>query len=217
MGINVQAIRSSYELLKSNTDQVADLVYEILLTEFPDSKALCAGAEVEKIKKAFMDALTTAVENLDKPDSLTKFILDLGECYAAHGVQDFHYEWVGKSLLKAFRQYLGDQWTTDLQVQWGEVYGVLAEAMKVGARNAKPKVRTIQRQSLSEASIQIPKSMNKDPELDLTLPNSVKQHIQNSVDQIINDLVRAEIKRCFDERLQQISRMSAEELVKNAS
>jgi hemoglobin-like flavoprotein len=231
MSIDVHAIRSSFELVKPIADQVVNLFYEILFTDYPAAKPLFAQVDMPKQKRALIGSLVTAVDNLDKPDPLIKFLLGLGERHAGYGAKEIHYDWVGASLLKSFRLCLGEHWNADLESQWAEVYGIMAEAMKAGARSAKSKVRPIQREP-AQATPREPQSNGATngtsanvgvslPDSD-QLPNSVKlsdavkQHIQSSVDAIVQALIKAEVKRCFDERMQQISQMSPEELVKKA-
>jgi len=46
----------------------------------------------------------------------------MGKRHVTYGTKDEHYQLVGRSLLKTFGQFLGGDWTPDLQNEWGKGY-----------------------------------------------------------------------------------------------
>jgi hypothetical protein len=168
--------------------------------------------------------LAQAVGNLDKPDSLTKFLLNLGENHGRYGVQDIHYEWVGQSLIKALKQNLADVWTPDLEYNWTQVYGIIAEAMKAGAKRTKSNVRPLYPDSSAEKQLekQFEKDVDATPkehiaiESSLTLSLAAKNQIRHLVDRAFEDLIKKEISICIEENMQNIEKMSISDLLKKA-
>lgn len=191
-----------------NSHRVADLFYETLFTDYPQAKGFFSTVDMPMQKKALISALTIAVENLDKPDPLTRHLLEIGERLALYGVEEVHYDWARASLLKAFGHVLDDKWTSNLQTQWSEVFGLMAEAIKVGARKAQSNARSTQGSRLRDMS---------HSSLEIALPADVLEHIHISVEQVVQKLVQAEVKRCFENQMTKLLGMKPSELLKKAS
>ena len=59
--------------------------------------------------------------------------MDWGEYFATVGVQSFHYDQVGNTLLWTIEMGLGEAWSLESAEAWTQVYGLVADAMKAGA------------------------------------------------------------------------------------
>ena len=220
MAINITLVRSSFELVKPVANLVADRFYEVLFEDFPAAKELFVAVDMPKQKNALIGSLVAAVNNLDKPEVLTKFLLNLGANHSQYGVEDIHYQWVGQSLIKALSQCLGSQWTQEVENQWVELYGIIAEAMKAGAARTKTqRVRLVQSEGTSQQNTQ---SLPKEPLSSLSslsslaLPEGTKQHIRAMVHQAVEALIQAEIRQCMSEQIDRIAKMTPDELIKRA-
>ena len=216
MSINVTMIRDSFESAKPIIDQVVARFYENLASDFPESAPLFAKVDMAKQKSALRHSLITAVENLDKPEILTKFLLGLGERHVAYGAVDLHYSWVGQTLLKTFGQFFGAAWTTELCGQWTEVYGVIADVMKKGAlaAGASP-VRSISGKDRP--------TNNDTPALTVAIESeipplsiAIKEAIRLAVRAAVLKQIKVEVKKWFDEEMRDIARTATEEVVRKA-
>lgn len=216
MGINIKIIRSSFELLKPIAPVVADRFYEILFHDYPEAKLFFSKIEMPKQKKALIGSLVTAIDNLDNPDQLTRFLLNLGETHGRYGVEDRHYHWIGQSLMKSLKQSLSESWTQDVEYQWAEVYSIMAEAMKAGAKRSKSNVRSIHREAQSSATPQSDAKDGIDLESQWSLPDSAKLHIRRLVKEVFDDLIKKEINICIEEYMQNIEKTSLADLIKKA-
>jgi len=224
MGISILAIRSSFELIKPIAKDVADRFYQNLFDDFPESRALFAAVDMERQKIALIGSLKTTVNNLDNPDELTHFLLALGERHVRYGAEDIHYDWVGASLLKTFGEFLGNQWTAELRQQWTTIYGVVAEAMKAGAKNASrpaPHLHVVQKEEIDREIEMTPENTTSADHVTaltsgLVLPESLREQIRRSVEATVLGLVKAEVIRQFAEELKRIEGLSAEEIVRLA-
>ena len=58
----------------------------------------------------------------------------LGARHAVYGVQEAHYDTVAQALLLTLGQHLGHAFTPRVCDAWVAAYGLLAGAMKAGAR-----------------------------------------------------------------------------------
>ena len=57
----------------------------------------------------------------------------LGARHVSYGVQDKHYDTVGKALLWTMRKGLGDAFTPDVEAAWSNTYATLGAAMQCGS------------------------------------------------------------------------------------
>lgn len=229
MGVNVKLIRDSFEVARPIASQIADRFYVNLFNDFPQVFPLFAKVDMVQQKKALIGSLVAAVDNLDNPEVLGRFLTGLGERHADYGVEEIHYEFVGQSLLKTFGQFFGDQWTDELRNQWSDVYGVIAEVMKAGARGALGKrkaelrivsqpVRQADGKPISKGFSDSNTSLKVDIEgFSFTLPPDLCSHIRGSVKSAVQALIRAEVQRAFEDEIRDLSKMSAEEIVRMAS
>ena len=203
MTINVATIRESFEIAKPIANQVVNRFYENLFADFPESPSLFVNVDMTKQKAALLGSLIAAVDNLDKPDTLTKFLLGLGARHGKYGIQDVHYEWVGQSLLKTFGQFFGSAWTDDLRGQWAEVYGVIADTMKKGSRAAGGGTVT----PISRERVSAPEPVAQVQELDVPpLPEDLKQAIRAAVKAAIQKQIKTEIHKCFQDELNEVAK-----------
>lgn len=217
MSVNVAAIRQSFEIARPIGSQIVERFYENLFADYPQARPLFAQVDMAKQREALLGSLVAAVDNLDNPNVLTKFLFSLGERHYRYGVESAHYEWVGQTLLKTFGQFFGAAWTEDLRNQWAEVYSIMAEVMKTGARKAA---------SVGSNVVSMPKKAAS-PTGDAassavyghgfpSLTEGMRATIRSSVRTYVDNLIRAEIKSAFDEEMARISAMSPEELLRKA-
>ena len=227
MGISITVIRSSFEVLKPVSRELADRFYQHLFKDYPETKGLFSKLDMEKQKSDFIDWLVAVLKHLDDPDALTQFLLALGERHARCGTEGIHYNWVGLTLLKTLAEFLGDRWTDDLRSQWTTVYSILAEAMQAGGKNVvrpAPKLRAVQKLPIQniEHEKEIPMSQERKSALELAadltssaaLPEGLRIQIQKSVEASVLELVKAEVKRHFAQEVQRLEKLSPEELVR---
>lgn len=214
MSINIEIVRSSFELVKPIANQIADRFYEVLFEDFPVARELFTNVDMPKQKGALVGSLVTIVSNLDHPETLTKFLLNLGANHNHYGVEETHYQWVGSSLIKALSQCLGPQWTPEIENQWIELYGIIAEAMKAGSAKSRSKVRLVQGEAPSSANVH---TLVKEPLTSFVLPEAAKQHIRNTVQQAFDALVQREVRNCLNEQIERLSKMTTEELIRKVS
>ena len=215
MAIDVNVIRNSFELAKPVATQIVDRFYENLFLDFPDARPIFENIDMAKQKSALLNALVTSVDNLENSTVLSKFLTALGERHLKYGVQEIHYDLVGQTLLKTFGQFLGPAWTIDLERQWAEVYGVIAETMKSAARAVQSgNVRPIAREKSSHSA------PNPRQLFEIAIPEltpDVKVTIRQSVKDAVRNLIIDEVRTCFDEEMRTLGKIGAEEFLKKAS
>ncbi|MGK7903661.1 MAG: globin family protein [Hormoscilla sp.] len=137
MSLEVELLEQSFEKIKPRADEFATSFYDNLFTDNPEAKPLFANTDMAKQKKMLVAALVLVVDNLRKPDTLTKALKDLGARHAKYGTLSEHYPLVGGAILKTFESYLGSDWTPEVKQAWVDAYGAITDLMLAGAEEAK--------------------------------------------------------------------------------
>ncbi|MEM9977548.1 MAG: globin family protein [Cyanobacteria bacterium P01_D01_bin.2] len=133
MSLNVELLEQSFELVKPQADEFVGSFYNNLFTDYPAAKPLFEHSDMTKQQQMLKGGLVMVIENLRKPEVLSKALKGLGARHVKYGALPEHYPLVGNSLLKTLEQYAGDAWTFDLREAWAGAYGVITELMLEGA------------------------------------------------------------------------------------
>ncbi len=134
MSFDPKIIKESFELAKPIANDVVDKFYEFLWSDYPESKALFDGVNMNHQKKALLNSLVFAVENCDNTDKLIPYLEAMGSRHLNYGTQEEHYPIVGATLLKTFEFFFKEKWTPELNEQWSNCYGVISSVMISGAK-----------------------------------------------------------------------------------
>ena len=140
-GLKVELLEQSFELVKPRADEFTASFYNNLFTDYPDAKPLFEHSDMGKQQQMLKGALVMVVENLRKPEVLSKSLKGLGARHVKYGALPAHYPLVGNSLLKTLGQYAGSAWTPELKDAWTQAYGAITELMLDGADYAKQDVQ----------------------------------------------------------------------------
>ncbi|EKV03296.1 hemoglobin-like flavoprotein [Leptolyngbya sp. PCC 7375] len=132
-GLNVELLEQSFALVAPKADDLVSTFYDHLFTDYPDARPLFEHTDMAKQKQMLKGGLVMVVENLRKPDILSKALKGLGARHVKYGALPAHYPLVGNSLLKTLEQYAGDAWTSDVKDAWVGAYGAITELMLEGA------------------------------------------------------------------------------------
>lgn len=131
----ITLVKSSWEKVKPIAATAAELFYGKLFELDPMLKPLFKGDMKEQGRK-LMTMITTAVNNLDKLDSIVPAVEDMGKRHVQYGVTDQHYDTVGTALIWTLQTGLGDAFTPALKDAWVTTYMRLATTMKTAAAKA---------------------------------------------------------------------------------
>ncbi len=128
-------VKTSWAKVVPIAEQAAELFYGKLFELDPALKDLFKGDMKEQGRK-LMAMINTAVNALDKLESVVPAVQDLGKRHVAYGVKDKDYDTVGEALLWTLGAGLGDEFTDEVKNAWATVYDVLAGTMKEAAAAA---------------------------------------------------------------------------------
>ena len=132
-GLKIGVLETSFEKVKPQASAFMNSFYNNLFTDYPAAKPLFIHTDMEKQKKQLLSALVFVVENLRTPDTIIKALRGMGARHVKYGALPEHYPLVGNSLLKAFSQHLGSDWTDSTKQAWVDAYGLITNVMLEGA------------------------------------------------------------------------------------
>lgn len=155
-GLKVELLEKSFALVAPQADDLVSTFYDNLFTDYPDARPLFEHTDMAKQKQMLKGGLVLVVENLRKPEVLSKALKGLGARHVNYGALPAHYPLVGNSLLKTLEQYAGSAWTEDVKDAWVGAYGAITELMLEGAEYDE---QDIQLESAAAVPIEVPEGI----------------------------------------------------------
>lgn len=135
----IKLVRESWEAVTPIAETAAELFYGKLFELNPDYKALFKGDMKEQGRK-LMAMINTAVNALDKLETVVPNVQELGRRHVDYGVKPEDYAVVAEALLWTLGQGLGDKFTDDVKSAWTTAYTILAETMISAAEDSRAAV-----------------------------------------------------------------------------
>ena len=128
---NIQIVKESAAVLGENAEALTRLFYQRLFEGDPQVKAYFNEANQHKgeQQQALAGAVVAYAINIEDPSVLGSAVELIAHKHVSLGIQPDHYPIVGKHLLGAIKELLGDQATDQLINAWAEAYGQLADIM----------------------------------------------------------------------------------------
>ncbi|MFS8200670.1 globin domain-containing protein [Streptomyces sp. CWNU-52B] len=133
-----EILRTSFAVVERRAEFALKYFYSHLFWHHPDVRALFPldfPEDMERQRDRLFAALTLVVGRLEGP-GLHEYLRHLGRDHRKYLARPEHYTAVGESLIAAFAAVSGPAWTVEVEKAWGEAYGVIADAMLDGAREA---------------------------------------------------------------------------------
>jgi len=138
----IELIQETFSMVAGQAAAVAQLFYQRLFELDPALRPMFPPS-LELQGEKLMTMLATAVNSLQRPQSLEPVLEGLGRRHAGYGVRDRDYETVGAALLWTLNQGLGRHFTPVVEQAWATLYGFIAGTMQKGSRaNASSKAVT---------------------------------------------------------------------------
>ncbi len=133
MTLQIELLETSFQAIAPHGEAFVTAFYERLFTRFPQTRAFFASTDMKEQRKKLLGALVLVIQNLRKPEVLTRALRGLGERHVHYGVLPEHYPIVGAILLETFSDFLGDRWTSEYQDAWVAAYEAVCSIMLEGA------------------------------------------------------------------------------------
>lgn len=126
-------IRQTWADIVPVADTTAALFYGRLFVIDPPARRLFGSKDMRVQGNQFMQMLSIFVRSLDDLAVMEPAIEGLGRRHAGYGVLPSDYDGVGRALLWAVEQVLGDAFTEPVRDSWAEAYRILATTMQRSA------------------------------------------------------------------------------------
>jgi len=136
MGLNVEVLRNSFNLVVERSPQVTHRFYQILFDRYPATRDMFPAERRQNQEAMLTQALVAVLDHLEDAPWLTSTLHGLGAKHVGYGVTPEMYDWVGASLLATLAEACGSDWTPEVESAWVEAYGAIAGLMKAGAGQA---------------------------------------------------------------------------------
>lgn len=127
----IELIQSAIPVITANADTVAEAFYTQLFALDPSLRPMFRGDMVEQGRK-LMTMLGTALNNVNRLDSLHAPLQNMGRRHIDYGVTLYHYAVVGRALINTLETAFGEAFTQEVRTAWVTLYGALVEATTAG-------------------------------------------------------------------------------------
>lgn len=126
----ILVVRTSWPAIARQADALTSRFYSTLFEIDPSAARLFQGVDMTAQRARLVQALTVVVRALDDVDRLLPPLVALGSRHAKYGVEPHHFDSVGRALIQALAETLGEEFTPEVRAAWGEAYGVIASVMR---------------------------------------------------------------------------------------
>jgi len=136
MALNVDLLRTSFNLVIETNPNVTTRFYEILFERYPQVRPLFGRNSQRAQERMLAEALMAVVDHLEDPAWLTQQLGALGAKHGGYGVTGEMYDWVGDALLATLAETAGSAWTAAHAAAWAQAYGAIVALMRAGEAEA---------------------------------------------------------------------------------
>lgn len=124
----IKLVKATAAPVASNAEAITTRMYEILFSDFPQTKVLFEGSDPSQHKKLAM-AVSAYAANIDNLAKLSKAVEKMASVHVLKNIKPEHYPMVGASILRAIKDVLGDAATDEVLDAWKEAYFFLADIL----------------------------------------------------------------------------------------
>jgi methyl-accepting chemotaxis protein len=146
MGLNVEELRRSFDLLVPKADELAEKFYDKLFQDYPEVMPLFQNVELKDQRTKLIASLQMIVKSLDN-DDLAPYLEAMGQRHKEYGVVDEQYGAVATTLISVMSELLEEEWTEELEVIWTDALTAVAEIMLSGCK--KPALAAVENRNES--------------------------------------------------------------------
>ena len=121
----IETIKSTVPVLKEHGLEITKTFYKTMFTNNPEVKELFNMDRQESGEQP--EALAMTILAADNLEAILPAVKKIGSSHVNSSVRAEHYPIVGKNLLLAIKEVLGDAATEEVLNAWGEAYEVIAK------------------------------------------------------------------------------------------
>ncbi|WP_268624459.1 NO-inducible flavohemoprotein [Paenibacillus alvei] len=125
----IEIVKSTVPVLAEHGSQITTRFYQLLFSNHPELLNVFNHANQRhgKQQMALANAVYAAAANIDRLETILPVVRQIAQKHRALNIKPEHYPIVGKHLLLAIKDVLGEAATDDIIEAWTEAYGVIAD------------------------------------------------------------------------------------------
>ncbi|MBA2875808.1 NO-inducible flavohemoprotein [Thermaerobacillus caldiproteolyticus] len=125
----IQIVQSTVPVLEEHGEQITKHFYQLMLSNHPELLNIFnhVNQKQGRQQKALAAAVYEAAKHIDRLEMILPVVKQIAHKHRSLGVKPEHYPIVGKYLLLAIKDVLGDAATDDIIEAWKEAYEVIAD------------------------------------------------------------------------------------------
>ncbi|MFD0962126.1 NO-inducible flavohemoprotein [Paenibacillus chungangensis] len=133
----IATIKSTVPVLKVRGTEITKCFYNRMFARHPELLNIFNHSHQKQGRQqgALANAVYAAAANIDNLETILPAVMQIAHKHRSLGVKPEHYPIVGRHLLEAIQEVLGDAASDEVLQAWGEAYGVIADAF-IGVENA---------------------------------------------------------------------------------
>ena len=125
----IELVKSTVPVLKEHGVEITTTFYKNMFANHEEIKGMFNMAKQESGEqpKALAMTILAAAQNIDNLEALLPAVKKIAGAHVNSKVKAEHYPIIGKNLLEAIKEVLGDAATEEVINAWGEAYEVIAK------------------------------------------------------------------------------------------
>ena len=125
----IEIVKSTVPVLKEHGVEITTTFYKNMFANHEEIKGMFNMAKQESGEqpKALAMTILAAAQNIDNLEALLPAVKKIAGAHVNSKVKAEHYPIIGKNLLEAIKEVLGDAATEEVINAWGEAYEVIAK------------------------------------------------------------------------------------------
>lgn len=126
----IEIIKSTVPVLEVHGEAITTRFYQLMFENHPELLHIFnhANQKQGRQQKALANTVYAAAMYIDNLAAIIPVVKQIGHKHRSLGVKPEHYPIVGKYLLLAIKDVLGDAATDEIMLAWEKTYGIIADA-----------------------------------------------------------------------------------------
>ena len=124
----IEIVKSTVPFLEEHGNQITKIFYQNMFAEHPELLDIFneTNQKLGRQQSALASTVLAAAKHLDKLEALLPEVTQIAHKHRALQIHPEHYPIVGKHILGAIKEVLGDAANDDIIDAWAEAYGDIA-------------------------------------------------------------------------------------------
>jgi hemoglobin-like flavoprotein len=128
--MDAKLLKQSFDLVAPQKEAFAEAFYNRLFALYPQTKTLFANTDMKRQQSSLMATLTVVVTGMVNGENVIPTIEQLWHRHNGYGVKPEYYPMIGQALLETLKEFLGKDWTPEIEATWTATYQVITQAMQ---------------------------------------------------------------------------------------